>query len=198
MIPDFPVISYELEWRNINDISIQQEILTEIERLIWTDNPMILFEFKCLSTYIAIRPAELLNIRERNIDLRLSGIIIPHPKEKRPKIVYLLSKDIEFIQMQPRGLPNLYFFRHVTPARGRTVGSRWCKNYFSSIWHQACKNIGVEGVDMYGGTRHRTATYMGQTLTPEGVKTVTGHTSKAGERYFQNQQSRALKITKKV
>jgi len=48
------------------------------------------------------------------------------------------------------------------------------------------------------GTRHSTATALGQICTPEEVKDATGHTSKAFERYFQNKQARALKVTQKI
>ena len=78
------------------------------------------------------------------------------------------------------------------------IGKRWGKNYLSKIWRKARINLSVESVDMYGGTRHSTATTLGKICTPEKVRDATGHTSKALERYFQNSQGRALRITQRV
>ena len=65
-------------------------------------------------------------------------------------------------------------------------------------WKKACCELNVEGVDLYGGTRHSTVTALSEHFTPEEVKGATGHTSKAFERYFQNRQARAKKVTAKI
>jgi hypothetical protein len=45
--------------------------------------------------------------------------------------------------------------------------------------------LGVEGVDLYGGTRHSTVTALRKVATPEEIKNATFHTTnKAFERYF--------------
>jgi hypothetical protein len=50
----------------------------------------------------------------------------------------------------------------------------------------ACGNLGVEGVDLYGGTRHSSAKALRQFCSPEEIKRATMHsTNKAFERYFQ-------------
>jgi integrase len=197
-MPEFPRVNFELGFRNIIAIDTQQLILEEIRRLTWDTDPKIWWAFHCLTTYISIRPGELLKLRERQLDLNLKAIVIPSPKEKRPKITYLLDEDVEFLKALPRGLPDLPFFRHRKGGRGRVVGKRWGKNYLAKLWKKACDNLGIEGVDMYGGTRHSTATALGKVCTPEEVRDVTGHTSKAFERYFQNTQGRALRVTQRV
>ena len=125
-------------------------------------------------------------------------MVIPHPKEKRPKIVYLLSEDIDFIKSLPQGLPELHFFRHGPGRSGVEAGAKFGPRYLYKWWKKACLNLGVEGVDLYGGTRHSTATALGKICTPEEVKDATGHTSEAFERYFQNRQGRALEVTRKI
>jgi hypothetical protein len=48
-------------------------------------------------------------------------LVIPHPKEKKP--IPLIQEDIELLQSVPRGLPDLYFFRHVSGSKGIKPGS---------------------------------------------------------------------------
>jgi len=45
--------------------------------------------------------------------------------------------------------------------------------------------LGIEGVDLYGGTRHSTARALRKHFSPEEIKRATMHsTNKAFERYF--------------
>ena len=46
----------------------------------------------------------------------------------------------------------------------------------------ACENLGVEGVDLYGGARHSTALALRQFKTPEQIRRATKN--KGFERYF--------------
>ena len=41
---------------------------------------------------------------------------------------------------------------------------------FSSTHSKACNNLGIKGVDLYGGTKHSTATALSEFLTPEEIK----------------------------
>ncbi|MBU1902677.1 MAG: hypothetical protein KJ573_03700, partial [Proteobacteria bacterium] len=53
-------------------------------------------------------------------------------------------------------------------------------------WKRACSNLNIEGVDLYGGTKHSSATALRIYRTPEQIKRATMHsTNKAFERYFQ-------------
>ena len=55
-------------------------------------------------------------------------------------------------------------------------------------------------MDMYGGTRHSTASALASVLDPSEIKTHgTQHsTNKAFERYFQRKASDSLKVSKAV
>ena len=196
-MPDFPEIPYELGWRNIIDIETQQRIIGEVREISYNINPKIWLGIRWLATYISVRPGELISIREGQINLNMGGLVIPHPKEKAPKIIYLLQDDIQNLKGFPRGLPELYFFRH-SHSRGVKKGSKFGNGYLYKWWKRACANLGVEGVDLYGGTRHSTVTALGKICTPEEVKDATGHVSEAFERYFQCKQARALKVTEKI
>ena len=62
-------------------------------------------------------------------------------------------------------------------------------------WKKAGTDLGIEGVDLYAGTRHPTATALGGVLTPEQIQDATGHASKAFKRYFQGERERASRAT---
>jgi integrase len=198
-MPDFPETPFELGWRNIIDLETQSQIISKLKDISFHINPRIWFAVHTLSTYISIRPLELINIKENQVDRRMGAFIIPSPKEKNPKIVYILEQEISFIRTHlPTGLPKMYFFRHPPGLKGAVAGQRFGNRYLYKWWKRACSDLGIEGVDLYGGTRHSTATALGRICTPEEVRDATGHTSKAFERYFQNKQARALKVTQKI
>jgi integrase len=196
-MPEIPDVPFELGWRNIIDIPTQRKIIDEVWRISHAVNPKIHLGISWLSLYTDVRPGELINLKERQIDLKLGAIVIPHPKEKKPKVVLLDADDIETVQALPRGLPDMYFFRHPKGISGIKAGTKFGVHYLWKWWKKACANLEVEEVDLYGGTRHSTVTALGQICTPEEVRDRTGHASKAFERYFQGRASRALRVLKK-
>jgi integrase len=109
-MPEFPAIDYELGWRNIIDISTQQAIIAKVCELSEYINPKIWIGIRWLSVYIGVRPGELLNLKEGHINRREGFLVFPHPKEKRPKIIFLLDEDRELLARFPEGLPDLHFF----------------------------------------------------------------------------------------
>jgi len=117
-VPEFPQINFELGWRQIIDPETQQAIINEVYQISHKVNIKIWLGIKWLSVYIALRPGEMLNLQEKHIDPNIGALVIPHPKEKTPKIIPLLDDDIEVLRGMPRGLPELYFFRH-------NPGVRW-------------------------------------------------------------------------
>ena len=132
-------------------------------------------------------------------EVSIGALIIPHPKEKEPKIIYLLDDDVELLKEMPRGLPDLYFFRHNSGKGGVKKGSKFGPRYLYKWWKRACDNLGIKGVDLYGGTRHTTARALSEVLTPEQIKSGTMHkTNKAFERYFQRNAVDAKKVYQAV
>ena len=184
--PDFPKINFELGWRKTVDKESQQAIIEEVKRISFDINPRIWLGIKWLSTYISIRPNELLNLKEEHIERRNGLLFIPHPKEKRPKIVPLIDEDIELLKSFPPSFPKLYFFRHEKTKGRSRVGVRFGEGFFYDWWKRACKNLGIEGVDLYGGTRHSSAIALTNLATPEQIRRATMHaTNSAFERYYQ-------------
>lgn len=194
-MPEFPEVAFELGWRKIVDKATQEQLIDEIYRISYHHNQKIWIGIKWLSTYISMRPGEMLNLKESEIDTKLGCLIIPHPKDKEPKLIYLLDEDIEILNKIPRGLPNLYFFRHPSGISGVKAGERFGSRYLYKWWKKACDNLGIEGVDLYGGTRHSTTTALSQVLTPEQIKQGSLHkTNKAFERYMQTKSKDALMV----
>ena len=160
--------------------------MDEIYRLTYHINPKIWLGVKWLATYIGIRPTELINIKEQDFDFNLGVVNIRHNKERKPKIVPLMDEDIELIQSFQRSLPHLYFFRH-----GKRKGvhaskrERFGKDYLYKWWKKACENLGIEGVDLYGGTRHSSARALREYCSLKQIKRESMHsTNVAFERYF--------------
>lgn len=185
--PEFPSISFELGYRKTVSKETQSEIVQEIKRISQHVSPKIWLGIKWLTTYISIRPNELRNLKEGHIDLKQGFLFIPHPKEKRPKIVPLIQADIEILKSLPRGLPDLYFFRYGSGYESKVkAGNRFGQRVFYKWWKRACGNLGIQGVDLYGGTRHSSAVGLREHATPEQIRRATMHaTNKAFERYYQ-------------
>ncbi|MBW1778881.1 MAG: hypothetical protein JRJ54_15045 [Deltaproteobacteria bacterium] len=188
-LPEFPKTPFELGYRNLIDIQTQQLIIDKVKELSYDINPKIWLGIRWLSIYVNMRPGEMLNLKEKDIQRNMGNfgvLIIPHPKEKKPKIVSLMEEDFHILKKIPTGLPDLYFFRHPAGIKGCKGGQKFGEKYLYKWWKKACKELGIENVDLYGGTRHSTVTAAGQHFTPEQIKHATGHaTNKAFERYFQ-------------
>lgn len=186
-VPEIPEYKFSLGWREIIDLDTQSAIIAEVERIapfrIWLG-------IKWLATYIAIRPAEMRALRER--DVNLQGMIVCRPeatKEKKPKLVPMLEEDIELLKGWPEALPDVPFFRW---PNGKQIDA----HAFYRWWKKACANLGIEGVDLYGGTRHSSTTAMAAVFGRDELKrsgTMHG-TNKAFERYCQGEAAPSLKI----
>ena len=194
-IPEFPQIDFELGWRNTVTILTQQQIINEVKRV--ASQPKIWLGIRWLATYISIRPGEMRHLQEKHIDNN-GAFVLPNAltKEKKTKIVPMLKEDIEIYRSFPSGFPDLYFFRHDRPNGSARVGDHYSKNVMYVCWKKACKNLGVDNVDLYGGTRHSTVSALGENFSPEELKqSGTMHsTNKAFERYFRAEKSKSIDI----
>lgn len=188
--PEFPEVTFQLGTRKTIDKTTQEAILEEVYRLTWNRNPRIYLGIKWLATYINIRPGELLGILEEDIDLDQGFIPIRNHKTdnqvQKLKFIVLVQEDIELIRSLPRGFPKMPFFRRDRGGGGEAAGRPFGPRMFYRNWMKACENLGIEGIDLYGGTRHSSARALRKHLTPEGIRRLTGHeTNKAFERYYQ-------------
>ena len=122
-------------------------------------------------------------------------------KADQGKFAFLDEEDIELINNFPKSInPDFFFFRHTAKRSGVKIGEKFGPKYFKKWWARACENLGIENVDLYGGTKHSTATALGDSLTPEQIKRGgTGSaTNKAFERYFQPRRTESENVVSAI
>ena len=99
----------------------------------------------------------MIKLKEGDIDLANGYLYFPHPKEKKYKSVPILQEDVEILRSFGQSVPGLPFFRHDISISGATINEQFGPRYLYKWWVKACNNLGIEGVDLYGGTRHSSA-----------------------------------------
>ena len=94
-VPEFPVVPYNLKLGKIVDKETQLQIVEEVKRLTFNFDQKVWLGILWLETYPRIRPKELWEIREQDIDLERKALVIQKAKEGKPKIVPLIPEDVE-------------------------------------------------------------------------------------------------------
>jgi integrase len=135
MMPEFPVIKYELGYRRTVDKETQQTIIEEIKRI--CPNSKVYLGIKWLATYFSVRPAEMISLTEGNIDLANGYFYFPHPKEKKYKSVPIISEDIEILRSIELTFPAMPFFRHSAGLQGVAENEPFGVKYFYKWWVKA-------------------------------------------------------------
>jgi len=160
-VPKFPKVTFALGWRKTIDRETQAAIIQEVRRQTEGFNPKVWIAIHLLAHYVSMRPSELLNIREGDIDRNRGLVLIPSPKEREPKLVWLLEEDAALLSQFPQGLPHLFFFRHGEKISSNSVkpGQKFALTMLYRWWKRACKALEIDGVDLYGGTRHSTLSW---------------------------------------
>ena len=175
----------EMRFRKTVSISDQELILAEVKKMVGQTRPRSWLAIKWLLTYISVRPGEMITLQEGQIDRGRGLLIFPHPKERQPKMVLLLDEDREILSQMPLCFdPTTLFFRHTD---GRYAGQPLGKQRLYRDWKAACAQLGIDGVDLYGGTKHSTAMGLrfNGAATYEEIRKITGHTTnKAFDRYL--------------
>lgn len=147
-MPEFPEIKFKLAWRNIVSMEDQAAILDEVKRLTFSASPRIWLGIKLLTLSPKVRPGEMLDVKEGHINLKENWILFPDPKEGIPKFIHLLPEHAGLIRevRGPKGLPDMYFFRHVNARSGVKAGVRFGPKQFRRWWNKACKNGVSDGI----------------------------------------------------
>ena len=200
--PKWPPFEFSLEHdmkrRKTIDKETQARILHDIYLREWGIRPRLYLAIRFLATYISLRPKELLNIKEKDLDRELGLLTITsHKASRRPKVLRLLPQDVSLFGELPRGMPDMPLFRYDVPCGNIKAGTGFGQASFYRAWKRSCKNLGILGVDLYGGTRHSSAIalYKDAGVSPEEIKRATGHkTSIAFTRYFKMDLDDVLEI----
>jgi hypothetical protein len=78
------------------------------------------------------------------------------------------------------------FFGRERGGGGRHSGSGFGRHILYDYWRMACANLGIGGVDLYGGTRHSTMQHLLEQISPENIKRLSLHrTNRALDRYIE-------------
>jgi hypothetical protein len=147
-----------------------------------------------------------LSIQEKDIILASGYIAVKDSKamkkEGKPKPIPMTDEDLEMLKSSPvRAFGELPFFRH-NEASAKRGGGKKAKagdvfggKYLYRWWKQACRNLGIEGVDLYGGTKHSSATALADYFSPEEIIKATMHeTTEAFKRYCQARPEHVKKL----
>ena len=112
VMPDWPETKFTLGWRQIVDKETQAAIIDEVKRISYHRNPRTWFAIFLLASYPKVRPGELIQVNEKDVNRITGEMWIRHTKEGKEKRIYLLEEDLAFVNSLPVGLPDLPFFRH--------------------------------------------------------------------------------------
>jgi integrase len=183
-IPEFPEVPFELGYRRTIDKETQIRIIEEVGRI--CPNRKVYLGIKWLATYISVRPGELIKLLEGNIDTGNGYFYIPATDSKTEyKAIPLIQEDVDLLRSIPLTFPAMPFFRHISGVQGCVEDAPFGIKYFYKWWVKACANLGIEGVDLYGGTRHSSVRALRVYHSPEEIKRAAmSETNKAFERYM--------------
>ena len=187
-MPEIPTIKFDVGWRRIVDLETQQKIIDEVWRTSGHINPRVWLGISILAHNSNVRPGELVKVAEGDVMLDYKTMMVRYPKEgslAQGKQAQLWDEEIEVILSLPRALPDVALFRHTAGQSGIVAGEQFSTKVFNRWWKRACKNLGIEGVTLYPGTKHSTMTAASKMLSPEQVRSGgSRHASKAMERYI--------------
>ncbi len=203
-MPIFPKIDYELGYRKITDIETQEAIIQKVFDMTFDLNPKIWLGVDLLATYVNLRPGDLLKLKERDVDLVHGELVFHYPTKKKNKLkkTRLLDHHIDIIKeikSKYPALPETLFFRHHGGVKSVGPGQPFGPKYLRVNWNNACVKLGVEGLDMYGGTRHTTTTEIARRAGTANARKASAHeTNTAFDRYCQFQDDTAFDMAKIV
>jgi integrase len=188
-VPSLPKVEFELGWRRVTNWETQQAIVDVVREIA---PPKVWLAVELLRTYTCLRPGDITRITEADAGDVLT-IWRPTKKKEGRKTVRLLPEHAELIsQLRVPALPAAPYFRHDS-------GRLWGEKYIYKWWVRACERLGIEGLDLYGGTRHTSTTELAKIAGRDGAKEASGHqTNKAFDRYCQTQSERAFEMAKLV
>lgn len=193
-MPMFPDIHYELGRRKLTDWNTQELILSTVKDLSYHVNPKIWFGIDILATYTALRPDDLRRVHENSLDVQSGFLTIFNPTKRKNKfkVIRLIDDHVKTwreLQRQFPAMPDMPFFRHNGGINRVKAGEPFGEKYLYKWWTKACIEIGLEGVPLYPGTKHTTATETARLLGTEKALTASGLTNKAFNRYCEIENS---------
>lgn len=190
-VPEIPTFKVKMGYRKTIAKVDQQSILEEIKkRALACGNPRIYLAAKLLATHVNLRPGDIFAILEEDVDLREGVITVTDHKTiahtQMPKFAPVTHQDLELMRSLPKGFAKMPYFRFDTGMKGYPANSPFGRKLLRKWWKRACEALEIEGVGLYGGTRHSTARHLKESKTVEEVKRLVGdRTNEAFVRYLE-------------
>ncbi len=190
-VPEIPTFKVKMGYRKTVTKPDQQRILDEIKKAaLACGNPRIYLAIKLLATHVNLRPGDILQVLEEDVDLKEGVIVINDHKTiehtQMPKYAPVTQHDLELMISLPRAFGKMHYFRFDTGMKGYPANSPFGKKLLRKWWKRACEALGIEGVGLYGGTRHSTARHLRKSKTVDEVKRLVGdRTNEAFNRYLE-------------
>ena len=200
-VPDFPECDFELGWRNIIDLELQQEIIAEVKRISYHINPKDMDRDQ-VAGHLYRHPPERAAAAagEGHQCERIFCVAAQDDQGTRAQAGGHAGRGCQPLQIYAHGTARCVFFRHVKGNGAVKPGGQFGKDYLYKWWKKACRNLKVEGVDLYGGTRHSTATALGEHFSRQEIMTAGSmhKTNKAALRYIQAEKNKSILVYRKV
>jgi len=201
-MPIFPEIKFELGYRKILNWDVQEQVLAKLKEMTHHLNPKIWLGVDMLATYTEIRPDDLRRVTEGSLDA-LGFLTIYNPtkkrnKHKRIKLHKDHVKEWKAIAAEFPALPDVPFFRHVGGMHSCKQGALFGPTFLYEWWCRACRELGVEGVPLYPGTKHTTATETAKVLGSDAALNASGLSNRAFERYCQVSNQGSIETVDKI
>ncbi|MFZ2447469.1 MAG: tyrosine-type recombinase/integrase [Syntrophobacteraceae bacterium] len=190
-VPEIPTFKVKMGYRKTVTKPDQQSILEEIKRAaVACGNPRIYLAIKILATHVNLRPGDIFQVFEEDVDLKEGVIVINDHKTiehtQMPKYAPVTQQDLELMRSLPRGFGKMHYFRFDKSMKGYPANSPFGKKLLRKWWKRACEKLEIEGVGLYGGTRHSTARHLRKSKTVDEVKRLVGdRTNEAFNRYLE-------------
>lgn len=205
-MPLFEPIEYKLGFRKVTTWKLQRKVIDKVKEMTFTFNPRIWLAIDMLATYTELRPDDIRRIREKSY--REGFVTIFHPTKSERKnqpwiTIKLLDEHREIWEWIQKNFPaisqEMHFFRHHKGRSRAKPGDVFSDKYLRRCWKRAAKEVGLEGVSLYPGTRHTTVTETARLLGPDEAKKASGHrTNKAFDRYNQAINDGAYQVVSKI
>ena len=153
-IPSFPKYNVpDPNWK-WTSVEIQEKIFEHLD-------PEAIFPIYFLVSH-GCRPGEARALTWADLDLQNDTITIckavsdgkiRHTKSRRARVIPMDNTWKEMLLQQPRPLnPNTHVFLH----KGKPLSDSW----LTRKWNSACKMGGVDGLNLYSGSRHSFASQL--------------------------------------
>ena len=188
-MPKFPKVPYICEMRKILNKEDQLRILQQVKEKDFARSPKIFYGILWLLTY-GLRPGELKAVKMNDFD---NGYMkIRSYKGRVIRTIKLLLEDWNLVK-QDNAIGEAPFWRH---PNGEPLGrDSWYNN-----WKRRAGELGFHDVDLYGSTRHSSATSLSDEYTPEEIRAYwTGHTtSKSFYRYMHVEEKKKQEMYAKA